>query len=536
MLYQQTDTDLLLAEVHAGLAVDDAPLQLDALPSYLSPQQAGEQAYHQLRQFCQQQHLYWCYSATLQRGLLLGFGPSRPPALSQHTLHTLLQLYQDMLLRLQFEKQLQQRALTDPLTQLPNRSVAFDRLQQALHNHNGNKLTFTLFVDLSRFKDVNEVYGHDKGDLILKEVADRIRHTVRENDTVATLGGDEFLIILENASKPKTAQVVASKVIDAIAQPVTIDQHELILSCNIGIAAYPGDGLTPSELIRNADTAMYNARKQGLNRFQFFTQAMNQEISRRLALEQALHQALRNQEFSLHFQPVVDCQSGAILGCEALLRWHSSKLGKVSPATFIPIAEEDGLIVPIGNWVMERALAQLSLWHQLGFDQLHMAINVSVKQLLHPDFAEQLSAYCQHYRIVPHHVVLEITESTLMSGHQAVISLLEQLRQQGFALSIDDFGTGYSALSYLNRYPFDFLKIDRSFITNLTDSDKDKTLIDAIIAMAHKLDMKVIAEGAETPTTLDYLSRQHCDMVQGYVISQPLPANDFLTLLQKAEY
>ena len=355
-------------------------------------------------------------------------------------------------------------------------------------------------------------------------IASRIREAVRESDTVARLSSDEFLIILENANKAKAAEVVSKNVLSAISKPLLFQGRELLVSSNIGISAYPSDGNDASVLIQNADAAMYQSKKQGLNQFQFYTQAMNEEVAHRLAIETGLQKALLNNEFTLHYQPLVEISSGCTVTVEALLRWHSATLGSVSPDEFISIAEEDGFIIPIGYWVIEEVCRQLNSWKKEGINNLTVAINVSVRQLQDPKFIDRLMSILKANNVPSSKIEIEITEGIIISDVAGADSVLTLLHALGFKLSLDDFGTGYSALSYLNNYHFDNLKIDRSFITNLVKNDKDKALIDAIVAMAHKLNLKVIAEGVEHEEELAYLQSQKCDYIQGFYFSRPVPA------------
>lgn len=474
---------------------------------------------------------HWYYDAKSNLALLCAQSEATNSTfcqLNSQVLATALKLYQDTQIRSEYEQRLHERSTLDSLTGLPNRSVAFDRLGQAILNRsNEDKLVFALYVDIARFRDINESLGHKAGDEILKQVAQRIKNSVRESDTVACLGGDEFLVILENANKLKAAQVVACKVIDAVTMPVIHADKEIRLNSNIGIAAYPGDGDETSSLIRNADTAMYESRRMGLNKYRFYTQEMNQEIAERISLERNLHRAINGDEFELYFQPLLDCNNQEVCGAEALIRWRNPELGQVSPERFIPVAEEDGLIIPIGLWVMEQACKNLARWRSLGYRQLHVAVNVSVRQLMDDNFLEHTLNVCNKYGIAPAMLQLEVTEGLLLTNKHGELEKLELLHKAGFKIAIDDFGTGYASLSYLSRFDFDYLKIDRSFILSMNKSHHDQTIVEAMLAMGHKLGMKVIAEGVENAQILQHLSEQSCDLAQGYHISRPLAASDF---------
>jgi diguanylate cyclase (GGDEF)-like protein len=475
--------------------------------------------------------IHWYFDKDSGRAILVSHDTVKQnlsmfDSLTAKILRTALQLYQDIQVKDDFATQLVHQATIDPMTELPNRTLAFDRLGQAMVSRaNENKIVFAMFVDIAHFKDINETFGHETGDKVLGIIAKRIRDAVRESDTVARLSGDEFLIILENANKAKAAEVVSTNVLAAISEPLIFQGRELLVSSNIGISAYPSDGEDASVLIQNADAAMSQSRKMGLNHFQFYTQAMNEEAAHRLAIETGLKKALLNNEFTLHYQPLVEIASGCTVTVEALLRWHSATLGFVSPDEFISIAEEDGLIIPIGYWVIEEVCRQLNSWKKEGISNLTVAINVSVRQLQDPGFVDKLMSILKTNNIPSSKVELEITEGILISDVAGADSVLTLLHALGFKLSLDDFGTGYSALSYLNNYHFDNLKIDRSFITNLVKNDKDKALIDAIVAMAHKLNLKVIAEGVEHEEELAYLQSQKCDYIQGFYFSRPVPAS-----------
>ncbi|MFT5162846.1 MAG: diguanylate cyclase (GGDEF)-like protein [Alteromonadaceae bacterium] len=475
--------------------------------------------------------IHWYYDKSSQYALLITHHDDDCSQkvfnqLTSEVLRTALQLYMDIQTKQNYEAQLIHQATIDPMTQLPNRNLAFDRLGQAmLSRANENKIVFALFVDIAHFKDINESLGHNTGDKVLGILARRIRHAVRESDTVARLSGDEFLIILENANKAKAAETVARNVISAISEPLSFEGRELLVASNVGISAYPGDGDDASMLIKNADAAMYQARKMGVNQYQFYTQAMNEEVAQRLAIETGLQKALQKDEFILHYQPLIDLSSGSTGTVEALIRWNSSELGFVPPDSFIAIAEEDGFIIPIGYWVINEVCRQINVWKKQGIVNLTVAINLSVRQLHEPGFTDRLIEILANHNMTTDKIELEITEGILLSQVNGANHILNKLHQLGFKLSLDDFGTGYSALSYLNSFHFDHLKIDRSFITNLVHNEKDKALIDAIVAMAHKLNLKVIAEGVENVEELDYLQSQNCDYIQGFYFSKPIPAN-----------
>lgn len=472
--------------------------------------------------------LHWFFDKSTGRALLVSHDREHSIAemfdtLTAKVMRTALQLYEDIEVKAAYEAKLIHQATIDPMTNLPNRNLAFDRLGQAMRSRaNKKKIVFAMVVDIAHFRDINETFGHDVGDKILGIIAKRIRNAVRESDTVARLSGDEFLVILENANKLKAAEVVAKNILSAISEPLNFEKRELLIAANIGISAYPSDGVDASELIQNADAAMYQARKLGLNKFQFYTLEMNEEVAHRLSIETGLQKALANDEFTLKYQPLVEAESGATVTVEALLRWHCPTLGHVSPNEFISIAEEDGLIIPIGYWVIEEVCRQLNRWKAEGINNLTVAINISVRQLHEPGFIDRLMDILKSHNVATNKIELEITEGILLTDVHGADSVLTVLHALGFKLSLDDFGTGYSALSYLNQYHFDYLKIDRSFITNLIKNEKDQALINAIVAMAHKLNLKVIAEGVEHAEELQYLQSQNCDYIQGYYFSRPV--------------
>jgi len=432
------------------------------------------------------------------------------------------------------EQRVHHVAQHDVLTGLPNRSLLQDRLSQAVAyaTRSGHQV-WVMLIDLDRFKFVNDSMGHKAGDVLLMTVAARLRSSLRDTDTVARLSGDEFVVILsEHADEPLTSDIV-QRVMDAVAQPVILGAKEFFVTCSIGVAAYPSDG-TPSEnLIEHADIAMYRAKKLGRNNFQFYTPAMNEESLERVRIESALRNALDRNEFVLHYQPQVDLQSGRIVGMEALIRWKHPELGMVPPVRFIGIAEDTGLIVPIGAWVMRTACAQNKAWQDAGLGPLRVAVNLSARQFGAADLIPNIEAVLNDTGLEPSCLELELTESLFMSDVTPAVELLHRMKSLGINLSIDDFGTGYSSFSYLSRFPIDVLKIDRSFVNDITHDANDAAIVASIIALAHNLRLSVIAEGVETAEQLDYLRHQGCDEMQGYYFSKPLPAHEFEQLLRR---
>jgi diguanylate cyclase (GGDEF)-like protein len=419
----------------------------------------------------------------------------------------------------------------DGLTGLPNRLLFLDRLNQTMAQaHRNERLVAVMLLDLDRFKAINDTLGHTMGDLLLKSVAERLVSCVREDDTVARLGGDEFTILLPEIRYIQDAAAVAQKILDTFARPFLLDGHEVFIGTSIGISFYPFHEEL-NALLRNADTAMYEAKRHGGNTYQFYTEEMSTVSLRRLSLEGALHRALERGEFVLHYQPLVDLIRGEIVGAEALVRWRHPELGLLGPMEFIPLAEENGLIVPIGEWVLRTACAQVRAWQEAGLRPIRVAVNLSARQFYQKDLVGFVTRILEQTGLDSRYLELEITESCLIQNTQMMIALLTELNRLGVRFSIDDFGTGYSSLSYLKRFPVDTLKIDRSFVCDIGTDPDDAAIVKAIIVLAQSLEMHVVAEGVETQTQLDFLRTYQCNEVQGYLISRPLPAEDFAALL-----
>jgi len=441
-------------------------------------------------------------------------------------------IVQDISERQEAQARLNYLAFYDTLTGLPNRALLLDRLGQAmLESERFERLVAVMFLDLDRFKLVNDTLGHVAGDLLLKSVAERLSNCVRQGDTVARLGGDEFTVVLANVAHADDVGFVARKVLNVFTAPFRISGQELFVSTSIGITLYPLDDNDPEVLLKNADSAMYHAKDSGRNTFQFFTPDLNLRAARRLDLETALRHALERDEFLLHYQPQVDLATGKITGVEALIRWQRPGIGLVSPLDFIPLAEETGLIVPIGDWVLRTACAQALAWQQTGLPALFMSVNIAARQFQTQNLAEVVARILRETGLDPRWLTLEITESTVMSDAGAAISTLREIGSLGVGLSVDDFGTGHSSLSYLKRFPLNYLKIDKSFIDDITTDKNDAAITTAIINMAGSLEIKVVAEGVETLAQLKFLSTRGCDAMQGYYFSKPLPAADLASLL-----
>jgi len=432
------------------------------------------------------------------------------------------------------EERLAYLARFDALTGLPNRYLFHDRLLQTMAQarRSGQPMA-VLFIDLDRFKLVNDTQGHRAGDRLLKEAAARLSQCVRSGDTVGRFGGDEFGAIVSDLSKPGDAGVVAQKVLDAIAHPFRLDEHETFVSASVGITLFPADGDEPEALVTNADTAMYRAKEQGRNTYQYFTREMNERALARVQMEAALRRAIERKELLLHYQPKVELGSRLISGFEALLRWQRPEKGLVLPGEFVSVLEDSGLIVPVGDWVMREVCAQIRAWQGAGLAVKPVTVNLSARQFQQKDFEAVVQRILGEARVDPSLVQFELTESLLMSDPEGAARTLRGLREAGARISVDDFGTGYSSLAYLKRFPIDALKIDHSFIRDITTDPEDAMITLAIIALAHSLKLKVVAEGVETREQLELLAANGCDEVQGYHFSAPTTAEECTKMLRE---
>ncbi|MCX7194726.1 MAG: EAL domain-containing protein [Proteobacteria bacterium] len=432
------------------------------------------------------------------------------------------------------EDKLNYLAYHDVLTGLPGRTLFHDRLVQAVTNahRHGDKLG-VLFIDLDHFKNINDSLGHHAGDMLLKQVAALFTACMREDDTVARLGGDEFVVILASMASEDEAWMVSQKILKLMTEPFTIEARELFVTCSIGIALYPKDGEDAKALLQSADGALYLAKNKGRNNAQFCTAEMNAKALERLTLENELRQAINRQEFLLHYQPRVDMVSGKITGMEALVRWQHPVQGLLYPTQFIPVAEESGLIVPLGEWVLRTACEQNKAWQLAGLTPVSIAVNLSARQFKQQDLVELVSRILQETELDPSYLELELTESMVMQNVEAAIITLNQFKAIGVKLSIDDFGIGYSSLNYLKHFPIDFLKIDQSFVRDITTNQDDAIIAKIIISMAHDLGLRVIAEGVEAEEQKSFLCLHRCDEMQGYFFSIPIPAEEFEILLKE---
>ncbi|MGF6511556.1 diguanylate cyclase (GGDEF)-like protein/PAS domain S-box-containing protein [Paraburkholderia sp. 32] len=433
---------------------------------------------------------------------------------------------------IRYQEQLEYQANYDGLTRLPNRNLLRDRLEHALvvaqRHHSG---VAVVFLDLDGFKNVNDSLGHSVGDRLLGVVAERLARCSRTSDTVARHGGDEFVIVMTDTVDEQSLITWMERVRASIAEPMWLDGTELYVGCSMGASLFPQDGEDAETLMKKADVAMYRAKDMGRNTFQFYQPEMNASAGARLNLERRLRRALRDNEFLLHYQPQVDIGSGQIVGIEALVRWHDPEVGLVPPSSFIPLAEESGLIGPLSEWVLREACRQNKAWQDQGLPPARVSVNLSARVFQQRDIAKLVMQVLDETGLEPKYLELELTESTIMRNAEEAVSMLNELHALGIGLAIDDFGTGYSSLSYLKRFPVDRLKIDRSFVSDIGVSGDDETITSAIIALAHSLKLQVIAEGVETSAQLDFLKERACDEMQGFYFAKPLSTEAIAELL-----
>ncbi|MET0332920.1 MAG: EAL domain-containing protein [Rhizobacter sp.] len=422
----------------------------------------------------------------------------------------------------------------DALTGLPNRAMFGEMLNSAIRlGRRYDRKFAVMFIDLDRFKHINDSLGHAVGDELLKEMSVRFKACLRASDVVARMGGDEFVVLLHEADEPRQVAVAARKLLAAALQPVRAGGQDCRVTASVGVSLFPGDGDDESTLMKNADMAMYRAKAEGKNNFQFFTHDIRDQSLERLALESALRTAMENDEFTLNYQPKLDIQTDTITGVEALLRWNSATLGSVSPGVFIPLAEETGLIVPIGRWVLRTACQQSAAWQRAGLPKVGMAVNLSARQFADDDLVDDLAAVLKETGVDPSSIELELTESMVISNAERAITLLRRVKDLGVRLAIDDFGTGYSSLAQLKNFPVDTLKVDRSFIRDLPQNPNDRAITEAIINVGKSLCLNVVAEGVETPEQLDYLRANACDEMEGFYFSKPVAADAIAQLLAR---
>ncbi len=431
--------------------------------------------------------------------------------------------------RKKFEAQLQHQATHDSLTQLPNRYFLIDRLQTAIHIAHRRKTSLAiLFLDIDKFKRVNDNLGHTAGDSLLRKVAHSLQGCLRPSDTIARLGGDEFTVLIEDIKDPEDTFIVLKKIFEVFKHPINIETQEIFASFSVGIALYPQDASNEIDLLRLADIAMYRAKHKGSNQYQFYTEDMDTRGRELLAIDTELRYAIANNELCLFYQPKIDITTGAMIGVESLLRWRSPKRGLVSPLDFVPLLESSGLIVSVGEWILQEACLQYQHFCEIGRPDISISVNVSAVQLQDAAFQDKVAAIVQQFNIPPAMLELEITENIVMQDPVRAAAVLVALSKIGVHTAIDDFGTGYSSLAYLKRFPVNTLKIDKSFIDDILKDSSDAAIVEASITIAHKLGMKVVAEGVETLEQLVFLDNQNCDIAQGYFFSKPIPANEIL--------
>ncbi|WP_434355315.1 EAL domain-containing protein [Parasalinivibrio latis] len=434
------------------------------------------------------------------------------------------------------EELIMQRALYDHLTGLPNRLLSLDRLRYAIsHDIRMSKVTGVIFVDVDKFKNINDTMGHDIGDKLLISIANRFKNALRKDDTIGRLGGDEFLIVIPGLNNAEDAKHVVSKIRRAVTEPIFIDNKEFRVTVSMGLSLCPYDSEDYNQLLSNADMAMYQAKRDGRNGFHLFTQEMNENIHRKMQLENHLHRAIDNGELSVYYQPLANIKSSIVTGAEALLRWHSPVLGAVEPKEIFPLIEQNPLIHEIGKFVLETACKELGPIRNSFGEPIDIAINISPQQLRSPDFIPFIEKTIKKYHIQPSRLELEVTETVMLSHRIDIFNVLEKLRSFGIRLSLDDFGTGYSSLSYLLKYNFDILKIDRSFVESLGKNKQHDALVSAVISLAESLDLHVIAEGVESNEQLLELDRKGCETIQGFLISPAVPLDQFIEILNRKE-
>ena len=445
-------------------------------------------------------------------------------------------IFTDLSEQKSIENELRSRNAFDHLTNINNRHSFIERMELLLHKSKATDKHAVFFLNLDRFKQVNDTLGHVTGDQLLVEVANRIKGLLRNKDILARYGGDEFIFTLTNVKSPRDVAFFAEKLIKAIEEPIAVNHMELFVSSSIGISLFPEDGSTIEELITRADKAMAFSKENDRTGFAFYFDELDTDTKRLLLLDQELRKAIEQKEFTLHYQPKVNLETLEIIGVEALVRWNSEKLGNVSPTEFIEYAEDTGLIIPISEIIFEEACNGYAMLEKAGYGHLSIAINVSSIHFQQQSFLDSMKKILERNNTSAHHFEIEVTERTVMNNAKETVSKLVRLKQLGFKLSIDDFGTGYSSLSYLVRFPLDVLKIDRSFIQQITSLDEKQAVVDAIIQMSHRLKMQVVAEGVESEQQANLLKELGCDYVQGYYYSKPIPMNDLLELLPYWEY
>ncbi|KJR48645.1 diguanylate cyclase/phosphodiesterase (GGDEF & EAL domains) with PAS/PAC sensor(s) [Desulfosporosinus sp. I2] len=472
-----------------------------------------------------------------KQGLTIAIEDSAAPIRDRdETIIGAVLVFHDVSYKRNLMKELTHQAQHDALTGLPNRYLFNEHLKLALARakRKQSKLA-VMFLDLDRFKLINDTMGHNMGDRLLYHVAERVRRSLREGDTIARQGGDEFLILLPEIVDDLEAASVSERILGVFAQPIMLDGNEIYLSTSIGISLYPNDGTDLETLVKQADTAMYYAKEKGRNNCQFFTNGLNIRANKRLSTENSLRKAIVRDELVLHYQPQIDFKSGSIVGLEALIRWNSIELGIVSPASFIPIAEETGLIVPIGEWVLRTACGQNKTWQEKGYPPVRITVNISAWQFREPNFIKLVAKILEETGLEPKWLELEITESIAMDNGKTSLQMLNRVKELGVRISIDDFGTGFSSLNYLRRMPIDTLKIDQCFVQDIGSGENGEEVVAAIIHLAKNLHLNVIAEGVETDTQRSFLKEKSCDQMQGFLYSKAVPSPEIERLFEQSK-
>lgn len=457
-------------------------------------------------------------------------------ALKDHKGHVCnyVAIFKDITERKSLEEKLQFQALHDDLTKLPNRNCFYEQLNKTIeHASNTNAAFGVIFLDLDRFKEINDTLGHSAGDELLKAVADRLRQTVRQSDLVARLGGDEFVVILQHLNKSSDCIKVAEKIKDSFSKPFLLGDYDLYITPSMGISVYPDNGMDAETLVKHADTAMYQAKQHGKNTFKFFSSEFDDESFERLMLASDLRKAIDRTEFILHYQPQFSLHTGELVGFEALIRWNHPKKGMIPPGSFIPLAEETGMIIPIDQWVLREACLQNVKWQQQGYKPVRISVNLSMLQFQRQNVFELIQSILKDTGLDPHYLEIELTESIIMDNPEITSKNIQQLKTIGVQISLDDFGTHYSSLSYLKRLSLDRLKIDQSFMRDLADNKDDQIIVQTMIQLAHNLNLRVVAEGAEHQEHLEFLKNHRCDEVQGYYYSKPVPAMEAVKWIDK---
>lgn len=456
------------------------------------------------------------------------------PHYLHHEIIGVVYSFRDITERKILEKQLLHQATHDLLTGLPNRALLMDRINQAIaHAKRFNLFVAILLLDLDSFKQVNDSLGHKAGDIVLKCQAERLKNFVRANDTVARLGGDEFVVVLAAQPDEHHSLALLNRLVTLFLMPCKVEHHELMITASIGVSIYPRDSTDPDELLKQADVALYRSKELGGNHFHFYEEALNRDIMKRVELKLALSNALHNNELTLHYQPLYDLCSSDIIGMEALLRWDQPTIGAIPPKVFIPIAEESGLILAIGEWVLKTACTQMQAWNKLRQTPLKISVNISVKQFRHTNFVDLIRRVLAETQLSPSCLELEITEGLILGNVAEILEKMQELKDLGLRFAIDDFGMGYSSLSYLKYFPFDTVKIDKAFIDNVTNDPNDASIVEAIIGMTKSMNIDVLAEGVEKAEQVTYLRDHHSDQVQGYYFSKPLSVEESTALLIK---